>query len=159
MSLTEAAFSRKERLLALRKRKAGEIETDGVENEQSGGVRLKQRNFDPETRTLRKHIPSEVQEDTVEKNVEGLAEQIIVEDAERREQELDLLNIAPKRPNWDLKREMERKLAKLERKTTEAIHTLIRQRIVAQKGGENDLVGALNAHEKGREADGDSDDE
>lgn len=37
----------------------------------------------------------------------------------------DLFNIAPKRPNWDLKREMEKKLAKLERKTQEAIHTLI----------------------------------
>lgn len=30
---------------------------------------------------------------------------------------------------------------------------LIGQRIVAQKDGEDDLVGALNAHEKGREAD------
>ena len=38
----------------------------------------------------------------------------------------DLINIAPKRANWDLKRETEKKLAKLERKTQEAIHTLIR---------------------------------
>ena len=38
----------------------------------------------------------------------------------------DLTNIAPKRPNWDLKRELERKMAKLERRTQEAIHTLIR---------------------------------
>jgi coiled-coil domain-containing protein 12 len=37
----------------------------------------------------------------------------------------DLFNIAPKRANWDLKREMEKKLAKLDRKTQEAIHTLI----------------------------------
>jgi coiled-coil domain-containing protein 12 len=39
--------------------------------------------------------------------------------------EQDLFNIAPKRANWDLKREMEKKLAKLDRKTQEAIHTLI----------------------------------
>ena len=82
-------------------------------------------------------------DDTVEKNVEGLAEQIIEEDAGKRAQELvraivtssdgifdetrkqDLFNIAPKRANWDLKREMEKKLAKLDRKTQEAIHTLI----------------------------------
>ena len=38
----------------------------------------------------------------------------------------DLFNIAPKRPNWDLKRELDKKLAKLERKTQESIHTLIR---------------------------------
>ena len=82
--------------------------------------------------------------DTVEKNIEGLAEQIISEDAERRAQELvrqtvptnshcqvtlsthqDLHNIAPKRPNWDLKRDLEKKLARLERRTQEAIHTLI----------------------------------
>jgi len=39
--------------------------------------------------------------------------------------EQDLFNIAPKRANWDLKRELEKKLAKLDRKTQEAIHTLI----------------------------------
>jgi hypothetical protein len=39
----------------------------------------------------------------------------------------DLINIAPKRANWDLKRETNKKLAKLERKTQEAIHTLIRK--------------------------------
>ena len=38
-----------------------------------------------------------------------------------------MFNIAPKRPNWDLKREMEKKLAKLDRRTQEAIHTLIRE--------------------------------
>ena len=38
----------------------------------------------------------------------------------------DLFNIAPKRPNWDLKRELDKKLSKLERKTQESIHTLIR---------------------------------
>jgi coiled-coil domain-containing protein 12 len=82
--------------------------------------------------------------DTVEKDVEGLAEKIIAEDEKRRAQELvcnmlavsntddvkvdfdkDVFTIAPKRPNWDLKRELERKLAKLERQTQKAVHTLI----------------------------------
>lgn len=87
-------------------------------------------------------------QDTVETQAEGLAEQILIEDEKLRAQELvtssktflscvvsfancnyqqDVFNIAPKRPNWDLKREMEKKLAKLERRTQEAIHTLIRQ--------------------------------
>jgi hypothetical protein len=83
-------------------------------------------------------------EDTLERNVKGLAERIIAEDEAKRAQDLvtfifplkvsapfnlhvqDLLNIAPKRPNWDLKREMEKKVAKLERQTQQAIHTLIR---------------------------------
>jgi hypothetical protein len=46
----------------------------------------------------------------------------------------DLLNIAPKRANWDLKRELEKKTAKLERKTQEAIHTLIRTLPVTSPG-------------------------
>lgn len=50
--------------------------------------RFRQRNFDPETRTLRKHNAAEEQEDTVENQVKGLAEKIIAEDEERRNQEL-----------------------------------------------------------------------
>ena len=51
---------------------------------------IKNRSFDPVTRTLRKHDRTEdaVMEDTVEKNVDGLVEKIIAEDEERRSQEL-----------------------------------------------------------------------
>ncbi|KAG6889823.1 hypothetical protein C0995_014300 [Termitomyces sp. Mi166 len=139
MSLVEALEARKVRLAALRKRKAGEVDDDSV---------VQNRNFDPESRTIRKHNPLDPSEDTIEKNVEGLAEKIIAEDEVRRAQELDIFNIAPKRPNWDLKRDMNKKLAKLERRTQEAIHTLIRQRLAAQKGESDDLVGAMNAQEK-----------
>ena len=38
----------------------------------------------------------------------------------------DLAKLAPKKPNWDLKRDLERKLEKLERKTQIAIGDLIR---------------------------------
>jgi coiled-coil domain-containing protein 12 len=38
----------------------------------------------------------------------------------------DLSNIAPKRPNWDLKRDLNKKLIPLERSTREAIYTLVR---------------------------------
>ncbi|CAG8845256.1 3349_t:CDS:2, partial [Racocetra persica] len=42
-----------------------------------------------------------------------------VEETEKakREEEVDLFNLAPKKPNWDLKRDVEKKLTKLERKT------------------------------------------
>lgn len=46
------------------------------------------RNFDPETRTLRKRQANEEIEDTLEKNVKGLAEQIIAEDEAKRAQDL-----------------------------------------------------------------------
>jgi coiled-coil domain-containing protein 12 len=46
------------------------------------------RNFDPETRTLRKRQANVEIEDTLEHNVKGLAEQIIAEDEAKRAQDL-----------------------------------------------------------------------
>ncbi|KAG9318578.1 cwf18 pre-mRNA splicing factor-domain-containing protein [Chiua virens] len=162
MSLQEASEARKARLVALRSKKEGRSDGD---NSQSV---LLNRNFDPETRTLKKHTQNErLMQDTVEKDVEDMADTIIAEDERRRAQELDVFNIAPKRPNWDLKRETEKKLAKLERKTQEAIHTLISeycskyilsvitwgagQRLSVQKGESEDVVGAMNAQERAYE--------
>ncbi|KAI6005855.1 mRNA splicing factor [Pisolithus albus] len=153
MSLQEALEARKVRLLALRKRKE-----EGATDDNRAAVLLN-RNFDPETRTLRKHaVNGAITEDTLEQDVEGMAEKIIAEDEQQRAEELNVFNIAPKRPNWDLKREMERKLAKLERKTQEAIHTLIRQRLSSQKGQSEDIMGAMNAQERAqKEADDEGD--
>ncbi|EPT04081.1 hypothetical protein FOMPIDRAFT_1114933 [Fomitopsis schrenkii] len=160
MSLADASEARKARLIALRKRKAGEAVEGCVDVDLTESV-IKHRTYDPQRRTLKKHTreDEELMEDTVEKKVEGLADAIIEEDQQRRAQDLDLFNIAPKRPNWDLKREMEKKLARLERKTQEAIHTLIRQRLAAQQGQSDDLVGAMNAQEKAAQADNDASDE
>lgn len=46
------------------------------------------RNFDPVSRTLKKHTTVAEMEDTVENNVKGLTEKIIAEDEEKRQQEL-----------------------------------------------------------------------
>ncbi|KAI6150674.1 mRNA splicing factor [Pisolithus tinctorius] len=153
MSLQEALEARKARLFALRKRKE-----EGATDDNRGAVLLN-RNFDPETRTLRKHgLNGAITEDTLEEDVDGMAEKIIAEDEQQRAEELNVFNIAPKRPNWDLKREMDKKLAKLERKTQEAIHTLIRQRLAAQKGQSEDIMGAMNAQERAQEEDDDEGD-
>ncbi|KAI0341648.1 mRNA splicing factor [Trametopsis cervina] len=157
MSLAEASEARKARLIALRKRKAGE-EGDRYVARAVAEEIIKHRTFDPDTKTLKKHVTDgDIEMDTVENKVEGLAEKIIAEDAERRTQELDLHNIAPKKPNWDLKRDLDKKLARLERKTQEAIHTLIRQRLAAQKGQSDDLAGALQAQADRREQENASD--
>ena len=68
----------------------------------------------------------EEEEDTVEKAVEGLAEQIIQEDEAKRQEELDLFNIQPRRANWDLKRDMNARMGRLERRTNEAIAAIFR---------------------------------
>jgi len=82
-----------------------------------------------------------------------MAEKIIIEDEFKRAEELDIFNIQPKRLNWDLKRETDKKLAKLERKTQEAIHTLIRRRLAqtTKEGESEDIAGAMRASEQADE--------
>lgn len=100
-SLEDESKARKERLLSLRRRKAGEAEKEGTGNGYAlyycsfcielmalHSIILKQRNFDPETRTLRKFDTTVLPEDTIENDVKGLAEKIITEDEERHRQEL-----------------------------------------------------------------------
>ncbi|OCF31746.1 coiled-coil domain-containing protein 12 [Kwoniella heveanensis BCC8398] len=158
-NLAANAAARKERLIALRRRKEGQ-QGQTANGEANGGpshFAFKQRNYDPETRTLRKRdIAGDAGEDTVEKAVEGLAEQIIQEDEEKRKEELDLFNIQPKRANWDLKRDMTNRMAKLDRKTNEAIATIFRQRLQSMKKDQNgqrqvDLLASMNAAEQERD--------
>jgi coiled-coil domain-containing protein 12 len=56
----------------------------------SESVSISQRNFDPLTRTLRKRdrADAENEDDTVEKDVSGLAQEIIAGHEEQRAQEL-----------------------------------------------------------------------
>ena len=48
--------------------------------------------------------------------------------------------MAPRKPDWDLKRDINPKLAKLEKRTQKAIAELIRERLK-----EEDLANAVNA--------------
>lgn len=59
--------------------------------------------------------------------------------------EKDLLNLAPRKPDWDLKRDVAKKLAKLEKRTQRAIAVLIRERLMETKQEDVDLVKAVNA--------------
>lgn len=57
-------------------------------------------------------------------------------------EEVDLINLAPRKPDWDLKRDVAKKLEKLERRTQRAIAELIRERLQASN---EDLALAVNA--------------
>lgn len=43
--------------------------------------------------------------------------------------EIDITNLAPRKPDWDLKRDVSKKLERLERRTQKAIAELIRERL------------------------------
>lgn len=55
-------------------------------------------------------------------------------------QDLDISSLAPRKPDWDLKRDVAKKLEKLERRTQKAIAELIWERL---KQGNEDNIGAL----------------
>ncbi|WFD02687.1 hypothetical protein MOBT1_001370 [Malassezia obtusa] len=70
--------------------------------------------------------------DTLEQDLAGLQERVIAEDEAAQGEKLvrgrltqDLAAIAPKRPNWDLRRAYEQRAARLERRTKMAIRALI----------------------------------
>nr|XP_013817702.1 PREDICTED: coiled-coil domain-containing protein 12-like [Apteryx mantelli mantelli] len=65
--------------------------------------------------------------------------------------EVDLANLAPRKPDWDLKRDVAKKLEKLEKRTQRAIAELIRERL---KGQEEELASAVgSAKQDGSDSD------
>lgn len=62
-----------------------------------------------------------------------------------------LLNLAPKKPNWDLHRDIEKDMAKLERQTELAIMELLRRKIAEGGSGADqapDLSAAVREQER-----------
>lgn len=49
-------------------------------------------------------------------------------------EEIDLQNLAPRKPDWDLKRDVAKKLEILERRTQRAIAEIIRERLRSNEG-------------------------
>lgn len=57
-------------------------------------------------------------------------------------EEIDLGNLAPRKPDWDLKRDIEKKLEKLDRRTQRAIAELIRERL--KEGQKDSILASVN---------------
>ncbi|EGF78932.1 hypothetical protein BATDEDRAFT_90113 [Batrachochytrium dendrobatidis JAM81] len=178
MGLSEAAENRKERLAALRKQvqqgASTTSNTNGVDTKrhrqesdtesavETSASALRFRNYQPETDALKDYVETapivgphaKHHVDTVEGQAETIKHDAL-EAEEARNKELDLTNLAPKKPNWDLKRDLNKKLEKLDRKTKKAAANLVRQRLKASK----DISMAADATEASIHAadEGDSD--
>ncbi|KAI9811613.1 MAG: hypothetical protein M1827_005362 [Pycnora praestabilis] len=159
-SLDAAANERKARLAKLKslKRKQPEPSMDddgepinGTAKSPSPDVTthfLSGRNYDSTTRGPKlgfESAPTENQ-DTLEDQATAIATDTKARaDAEEKaDRPIDLFKLQPKKPNWDLKRDVERKLGRLNVRTENAIARLVRERIQAaqkQAGGGDDGVG------------------
>ncbi|CEG65639.1 hypothetical protein RMATCC62417_02381 [Rhizopus microsporus] len=133
--MDQEAQKRKERLAELRKRKLESSSQDdrSVDNAEKA---LKFRSYVPLDDKLKEHVeiatPNDVGE-TIESETKHLTKETLAEHAEKEKEEVDLFNLAPKKPNWDLKRDVEKKLQRLERKTQKAIYEIIRKRLEQDK--------------------------
>ncbi|XP_066847440.1 coiled-coil domain-containing protein 12 [Anser cygnoides] len=155
--LEEEARRRQERLRALRQRalqnkNSGEPESKQFrrddEEESIRHKEIKLRNYDPEDEELKKRKvppakPASV-EDVVKEQLEAAKPEPIID-------EVDLANLAPRKPDWDLKRDVAKKLEKLDKRTQRAIAELIRERL---KGQEEELASAVgSAKQDGSDSD------
>uniref|UniRef100_A0A1A8CJ09 Coiled-coil domain containing 12 n=1 Tax=Nothobranchius kadleci TaxID=1051664 RepID=A0A1A8CJ09_NOTKA len=98
---------------------------------------LRLRNYTPEDEELKERQVTKVKPASVEEKVK---DQLEAANPEPIIEEVDLANLAPRKPDWDLKRDVAKKLEKLERRTQRAIAELIRDRL---QGCEEELAGAI----------------
>ncbi|KAG0169699.1 Coiled-coil domain-containing protein 12 [Apophysomyces sp. BC1034] len=128
--MEEEARKRKERLAEFRKRKLGSSsnESDRV---------LSFRSYTPKDEKLQENVNIATPDDlgeTVETETKHIPKETLDKAAVKEKEEVDLFNLAPKKPNWDLKRDVEKKLEKLDRRTKRAILEIIRDRLMTENG-------------------------
>ena len=118
---------------------------------------LSGRNFDPSTRNVKlgfDNTPVADPTNTLEYKAQQLALQTKAEqEKEKGDAPLDLFKLQPKKPNWDLKRDLNEKMRTggLERETKNAIARLVRERVEAQKNEKLKIAGNGEGEEVGLE--------
>nr|XP_036224450.1 coiled-coil domain-containing protein 12 isoform X1 [Bactrocera oleae] len=123
--LSEESLRRKERLRQLRE-KANKI--DKETNSEAADKLPKPifRSYKPQNENTEGEVleqePSGDIEKAVEDQLELLRQPMVID-------EIDIANLAPRKPDWDLKRDVAKKLERLERRTQKAIAELIRERL------------------------------
>lgn len=175
-SLSAAADERKARLAKLKslKRKAPDEPSDnepdtaatqaddreGSSTPDVSRLYLSGRNFDVETKGPKLGFESNPAENqvTLEAKAAELAERTKAEAAadEAADKPLDLFKLQPKKPNWDLKRDLDKKLEVLNVRTENAIARLVRERIENAQKEAKKKAGAGTAELEPTDKDGEA---
>jgi coiled-coil domain-containing protein 12 len=153
--LEERALERKAKLQALRAKRDG-VPTDNLRDGEStpGKPVLKFRNYTPSSSELKEKQLPKVKPENVEEHIPDHMK--LTKDKEEAS-EVNLTNLAPRKPDWDLKRDIAKKLSKLERRTQRAIVEITRERILEEQKSENpsslstDLAAVVSAAVDNRE--------
>ncbi|XP_071445018.1 coiled-coil domain-containing protein 12 [Hetaerina americana] len=135
-TLEEEALKRRERLRSL-KRGHDNHENENPKSEDKNLSPLAQlpkpkfRSYKPIDEKFKDNVlpdekPADVEQE-VRDQLNAANSKVVIE-------ELDLSNLAPRKPDWDLKRDVAKKLERLERRTQKAIAELIRDRLKEGQG-------------------------
>jgi coiled-coil domain-containing protein 12 len=122
-------------------------------------LHLSGRNYDPETRGPKLGFEAPptlaLANPTLEEQAADLEEESRRQAAldAQDEKGIDLFKLQPKKPNWDLKRELNQKLEVLNVRTDNAIARMVRERLAAKKaasgGAEGGISGAADGEGSG----------
>merc|ERR1712187_944667 len=104
------------------------------------------RNYAPRTPELKDFCLPKITSAQIEDEIDNEIESAI---AAAEDQEA-VLAIAPRKPNWDLKRDVERKMQVLQARTDRSVVQLIRQRIKQDKAASKPGAEAKPEEEKSR---------
>lgn len=135
-SLEEQALKRRERLKNL-KRKAETKSKEETPQTNNGSESTAKVNLPVPTNLLKASTDeqqnSEVEMEEIKPQNEDVVTKITEEMNELKVplviEEIDIQNLAPRKPDWDLKRDVSKKLDILERRTQRAIAEIIRDRL------------------------------
>lgn len=117
-SLEEAAYKRRERLKSLKRKyqETGKVAPATSKQTPTDSI----ANDDDESDQPASATENVVS--TIEDELDALKEPLLIED-------IDITNLAPRKPDWDLKRDVAKKLEILDKRTQRAIAELIRDRL------------------------------
>lgn len=162
-SLSAAADERKARLAKLktlkRKQPTDEVATPEGDREASQPeetdvttLHLSGRNYDPETRGPKLGFDAPptlaLEKATLEEQAAEVEAEIREQAAKEAEDDkgLDLFKLQPKKPNWDLKRNLDQKMELLNTRTDNAIAKLVRERVVGAQKAAQKTAGVDNGN-------------
>ncbi|KAL4579047.1 hypothetical protein LXL04_015182 [Taraxacum kok-saghyz] len=151
-TIEQAAAARRERLKALKAAQqllespeddgphSNDKEDESGVDDEDNDVNVKFRNYLPHDKQLQEGKLAPPQLPKFEDPVATTTEPPIED-----EKKDPFLNIAPKKPNWDLRRDVQKKLDKLEKRTQKAIFQLMEQqekeKQLAEENGKDDDSG------------------
>eukprot|EP01116_Phalansterium_solitarium_P021817 TRINITY_DN6952_c0_g1_i1.p1 TRINITY_DN6952_c0_g1~~TRINITY_DN6952_c0_g1_i1.p1 ORF type:complete len:155 (+),score=36.91 TRINITY_DN6952_c0_g1_i1:80-544(+) len=105
-----------------------DFEENGEEHADKKRFVVRFRNYTPRDESLKAHVMEKPRVYSISKEIAEKLEMIAEEDPD-----LTVLTIAPKKANWDLKRDLEPKLRKLETRTQRAIIEMLREKLKAEE--------------------------